>query len=356
MATLPAMLLSACGPSTIPPGIVGLRDMTTGDRDQGVNDLGQVDAADEDGGGALDLGGDLARPWVDKSPAAASGVNLWAAWNSGTGTVLVSGDGAALYKSSNGAAFVAEPSTKPAAMPNLLSISSVAPGPPTNPMYLAGSVGSIWSYSGNIGAGSGSFTAEVSGTTNPLYGIWVASDGVAFAVGQEVALKRTTSWAPVTGGPTTGQASYNMWGAKTASGYSVYAVGAAGKIWHSNGGNYVVETSGTSNALYGVWGSGPNDVYVVGDIGTILHSTGNGTWTQQNSGTAVALEGIGGANASEIYIAGDNGTILHKTDPTSAIWDKETIPNAADTRDFFAVSATATEVYVVGQMGAILKR
>lgn len=28
-----------------------------------------------------------------------------------------------------------------------------------------------------------------------------------------------------------------------------------------------------------IWGSGPNDIYVVGSLGTIMHSTGDGVWT-----------------------------------------------------------------------------
>ena len=37
-----------------------------------------------------------------------------------------------------------------------------------------------------------------------------------------------------------------------------------GKAWSSM-------SSGLSGPLYGVWGSGPSDVYVVGTNGTILH-------------------------------------------------------------------------------------
>ena len=140
---------------------------------------------------------------------------------------------------------------KPAATPNLLSISSVQPGPSTNPLYVAGQLQSIWAYSGDLTAGTGSFTAEnTGGTTLPLYGVWVAPDGVAFAVGQETALKRSSgSWAPITG-PATAQVAYNVWGTKTGSAYTVYCVGNEGRIWHSNGGNFVPEMSGTTNALF----------------------------------------------------------------------------------------------------------
>ena len=37
------------------------------------------------------------------------------------------------------------------------------------------------------------------------------------------------------------------------------------------GGYPCVSPSGTTEPLNGVWGSGPGDVYVVGDSGTIMH-------------------------------------------------------------------------------------
>jgi hypothetical protein len=306
--------------------------------------------------GDADLAGDLARPWSDKTVSPGVDASFWSAWGDGTGNVIAAGDDGLVYRSSAGGAFAPEPSTKPAATPNLLSISAVAPGPPTNPMYLAGAGGTIWAYSGNLAASTGEFAAEPSGTTNPLYGMWVAPDGVAFTVGYQTALKRMgTGWVPVTG-PAAMEAAYSVWGVKTASAYAVYAVGAAGKIWYSSGGNFALQPSGTTNALYGVWGSAANDIYAVGDIGTILHSTGDGTWTKQNSGTAVPLEGIGGAGPSEIYIAGDNGTILYKYDAAATIWDKAGLPDPTENRDFFGVWAHPTAVFIVGEKGAILTK
>ncbi|MCI0457632.1 MAG: hypothetical protein L0Z62_11730 [Gemmataceae bacterium] len=72
--------------------------------------------------------------------------------------------------------------------------------------------------------------------------------------------------------------------------------------------------SGTgSDGLIGVWGSGPNDVYAVGDNGLILHSSDQGaTWAPEVSGTTSNLTGVWGSGSSIVYAVGANGTILRR--------------------------------------------
>jgi hypothetical protein len=328
---------------------------------------GQVDPVvpPGDGGGRIDAGVDLsgdgpvsmidmARPWADVSVMTNN--NFWTVANTGTGTFLAAGDGAMFYKSTGGGAFMLEPSMKPVDKPNILSIGTNLPGPPTKPMYTVGQQGAVWSYTGDLTAGTGMFAAETSGATKGLYGVWVAPDGTTWVVGDGAAYKRSGgTWTALTGIDSTASA-YNLWGSTTNTGYTLYAVGSSGKIWHSDGGNFVAETSGTNSALYGVWGSGPTDIYAVGDVGTILHSTGNGTWTQQNSGVSVPLEGISGVDANQIYVVGDTATLLHKNDAASMVWDPEKLPDSAQGRACNAVSATASVVYVVGNAGLIMRK
>ncbi len=64
------------------------------------------------------------------------------------------------------------------------------------------------------------------------------------------------------------------------------------------------------NNLNAVWGSGTNDVWAVGEKGTILHRV-NGTWLQVSSGTTNDLYAIWGTSATNIWAVGDKGTILH---------------------------------------------
>ncbi len=51
----------------------------------------------------------------------------------------------------------------------------------------------------------------------------------------------------------------------------MFAVG--GEILHYNGSTWSAMSSGMTNGLSGVWGSGPSDVFAVGGGGTILHYT-----------------------------------------------------------------------------------
>ncbi|HKO19966.1 MAG TPA: hypothetical protein VJU82_13870, partial [Acidobacteriaceae bacterium] len=58
-----------------------------------------------------------------------------------------------------------------------------------------------------------------------------------------------------------------------------------------------------------IWGSAPNDVFAVGDNGTILHFDGS-TWARMSSGTSTALTRVWGASATEVY-ATTGSAILH---------------------------------------------
>ena len=61
--------------------------------------------------------------------------------------------------------------------------------------------------------------------------------------------------------------------------------------------------------LRGVWGSSIDDVWAVGDNGSIQHWNGT-TWSKSTSGTMVPLRGVWGTNATSVWIVGDGKTIL----------------------------------------------
>ncbi len=66
----------------------------------------------------------------------------------------------------------------------------------------------------------------------------------------------------------------------------------------------------TSQALLGVWGRSPTDVYAVGKDGMVLHFNGS-TWNFEQSGTENNLVSVTG-NASQVFITGVGGSILRK--------------------------------------------
>ena len=90
-------------------------------------------------------------------------------------------------------------------------------------------------------------------------------------------------------------------------------------------------TSGATEHLRGIWGSSANDVFAVGDAGTILHNDGSG-WTTMTSGTSVDLSDVWGSAHDDVFVTGDAGTVLHYdgdgwtpvpvevTDPIGRMW------------------------------------
>ncbi|PYP70675.1 MAG: hypothetical protein DMD36_05960, partial [Gemmatimonadetes bacterium] len=86
-----------------------------------------------------------------------------------------------------------------------------------------------------------------------------------------------------------------VWG---ATGNDVFAVGDDGSIWHYDGTSWTAQPSGTTQVLYGVWGSGRKDVFAVGTGGTILHYDGT-SWTVQPSGTPQVLYGVWGSRGTD---------------------------------------------------------
>jgi hypothetical protein len=77
---------------------------------------------------------------------------------------------------------------------------------------------------------------------------------------------------------------------------------------------WVKESTPVTNTLYGVWGSGPNDIYVVGLGGVILHSNGDGVWQPEASGTLANFVDVYGSGPNEIYA----GAMSACTDPGCA--------------------------------------
>jgi hypothetical protein len=66
----------------------------------------------------------------------------------------------------------------------------------------------------------------------------------------------------------------------------------------------------TTKNLRAVWGTGPADVWAVGDNGTILHFNGK-AWTPSPSGTEENLTSVIGTGPASVWVSGEKGAILH---------------------------------------------
>jgi hypothetical protein len=103
----------------------------------------------------------------------------------------------------------------------------------------------------------------------------------------------------------------------------------------------------TAPLLHAVWAASADDVFAVGDAGTILRRV-NGDWVVLDSGTTTDLRGLWGTSASDVWATGVDGTILH-FDGTQ--W--ATIPGGG-TSDIDAVwGSSATDVWFAGSSRAL---
>lgn len=126
----------------------------------------------------------------------------------------------------------------------------------------------------------------------------------------------------------------------------LYAVGARGTILHSTGhGTWSTESADTLATLRGVWGRGAGDVYAVGDQGVVLHSRGDGTWSALPSLTTAALHAIWGSGVGDIYAVGDLQTVIHSS---GGAFQQETSQSGA--APFVAAwGSGAKDVFAVGR-------
>lgn len=140
----------------------------------------------------------------------------------------------------------------------------------------------------------------------------------------------------------------------------VLVVGRGGTILHWDGRTLSAEDSGTTEDLWGVWGSSPDDVWAVGGSGfstatpTLLHRVA-GAWQSVAVPTLSHVEVHGlfkvwGSEADDVWVVGQRGTLLH-FDGTS--WQERL---AGTGEDLIAVWGTSRDrvAFVGGRSNGVL--
>lgn len=152
----------------------------------------------------------------------------------------------------------------------------------------------------------------------------------------------------------------SVWAPSSGPRYMVGGVGATGRIVTDAGGGLRAVSGVPSVPLLNwVYGFSDSDVFVVGNGGTVLHYDGE-TWALQPTPTTEALWGVWGAAPDDVWAVGGDGrstsvpTLLHYD---GVSW--EDVPPPAFARPgvtaLYKVWGTAADnVYAVGRVGVIL--
>lgn len=183
-------------------------------------------------------------------------------------------------------------------------------------------------------ASSFAWEAETSTAVSALFGAWAPGDGSVFAVGDDVYRS-----------PGDGTWTINdPRAARAISGRGatdVYAVGEAGTIAHRDDLGWLAQSSNTTNLLGGVW-AGAGEVIAVGNLGTVLRSTG-GAWATEATGAGTGdLLGVTGAGDT-VFVVGAGGVVLRRSAGT---WSVEVSNTGAFLSGVAAIDAF--DVWAVG--------
>ncbi len=145
--------------------------------------------------------------------------------------------------------------------------------------------------------------------TRILQGVWSDGPKNAWAVGNLSTIVRYdgSSWTVVSDQtrPIALADGYNaVWGI----GSDVWAVGEA-SIVHCKAPTACAVESSTGGTLYGVWGSSSSNIFAVGAGGRILKYNGS-SWSAMNSPTNRALARVAGSGPSDVWAVGDS-VLIH---------------------------------------------
>ncbi len=101
----------------------------------------------------------------------------------------------------------------------------------------------------------------------------------------------------------------------------------------------------TRGTFLAVWGSGPDDVFVVGSHGMILHNDGD-RWSPQATCTDQHLMGIWGSAGDNVYAASIEGSVIYFDGSSWKVIESRTL------RRYYAIHGSGPDtVFAAGRAG-----
>jgi len=139
---------------------------------------------------------------------------------------------------------------------------------------------------------------------------------------------------------------YGVWGSAPDE---VFLVGASGRTFFFDGEVVTQLPFVTGVALRAVWGTAPDDVFAVGDNGTTLRFDGE-RWNLVLSGTASRLLDVYGLAGGPVIAVGNAGTILRLAGDA---WELEPTPTTANLFGIWVRSQD--DAFAVGNGGTVFR-
>lgn len=254
-------------------------------------------------------------------------------------------------------------------------------GSSANDVWAVGSGGAVFHWNGATWSQQRVLTDA--GQPKPLFGIWGSGPNDVWAFGVNEIFHAdgwndaATVWSSIESPkldiftPTSTRA---IWGSSATDVWllfgplSSFSTGILNKCRHSDGwsgattkltvalDHFAVGQPGMN--FTGIWGTGPKDIWIVGESGRILHTDGYwnraAEWTQTDSNTRQHLTGVWGTASDDVWAVGENGTIRHYTyDEGGDLW--WALSDSTITTHLRAVWGTsATNVWAIGDENTIL--
>jgi hypothetical protein len=187
---------------------------------------------------------------------------------------------------------------------------------------------------------AGKWAATPVATSLSLKAVWGSKPEDVWTVGHDPA---AAGAAPATDG-----------GAPATDGGAPATDGGA--ILHWNGSAWSRLRSNTIEPLYGVWGSGTDDIWAVGQGGIILRGNAASGFSRVADPSlpdlsSVLLTGIWGSGANDVWIVGSTGTLVHWD---GSVWKPFISPASPNKHLQHVWGAASDDVWAVGDSGTVL--
>lgn len=171
-------------------------------------------------------------------------------------------------------------------------------------VFAVGAKGVIMHYDGQA------WTQMASGTASNLYGVWGFGPSDVFAVGESVILRYNgQQWERIKSYPS--NIFYAVWGLPPDE---LWITAPGGLIFYKMGRDTLQMIDLPAEYAvhyYAVWGLPSGEVLIAGENGKALKGRGFSFSPMPETGIKSALHGIWGSAADNIYAVGEEGTLIH---------------------------------------------